>query len=331
MASDDFTTVLARFGVTADAIEPLTAGAVNAHWRVRAGQGLYVLRRYNRRHDPAGTAYEHAVLAHLAGRGWPVAPPYASTDGSTVVEVEGLRFALFPFLPGRPAPAGDLRALRLKGMLLAHLHRELAAWPTPGQRPGFARVSDLDRYLAPDRFATLDALLDHVAGVDPPLADAVRMERTTNLSELKRVGFDDLPDMPVHFEFYGANLHFEDGTLSAVLDWDFVHLDARLTDIGRSLVIDCAAADGGIDPAALTAFLSGYAAESPLTEAEVRLLVPVIRANLMWLVALPLSMWAAGDPAAYLLPSVRHTAMVRLPRLRAQQPEIEAAVRATSV
>jgi Ser/Thr protein kinase RdoA (MazF antagonist) len=248
-----------------------------------------------------------------------------------VVEVDGLRFALFPYLPGHPAPAGDLGVLRVQGMLLARLHRDLAAWPAPGQRPGFGRVSDLDRYVAPDRFASLDALLDHVAGVDPPLADVVRIERAANLSELERLGFDDLPDMPVHFEFYGANLHFEDGVLSAVLDWDFVHLDARLADIGRSLAIDCVAADGGIDPAALTAFLGGYVAESPLTEAEVRLLVPVIRANLMWLVALPLSLWASGDPAAYLLPSARHTAMVRLPRLRAQQPEIEAAVRAASL
>ncbi|MGD9894834.1 MAG: phosphotransferase [Dehalococcoidia bacterium] len=330
MAPDDLPAALAHFGITADAIDPLTGGAVNAHWRVRAGEQRYVLRRYNGRHDPAGTAYEHAVLAHLAGRGWPVAVPILAVDGSTVVEEGGHRYALFPFLSGRPAPPGNLDMLRTKGMLLAHLHRDLAAWPAPGQRPGFGRVTDLDRYLAPDRFATLDALLEHTARDDPRLVDAVRRERAANLDELGALGFDQVPDTPIHFEFYGANLLFEDGSLSAVLDWDFVHLDARLADIGRSIAIDGTARDGGIDPAALTAFLGGYMAESPLTETELPLIVPLIRANLLWLVALPLSLWASGDPAPYLLPSARRTATVQLPHLRAQQPELEAAVRAVT-
>jgi homoserine kinase type II len=328
MTPADLAPVLAQFGIRAETIEPLTSGAVNRHWRVRANGRLYVLRRYNSRHDPAGTAYEHDILAYIAAQGWPVAAPCAAADGSSVVEEGGHRYALFPYLPGRPVPSGDAHSLRTKGRHLARLHRDLASWPAPGQRRGFARVSDLDRYLAPDRFTTLDALLDFVARNDPPLADAVRRERADNLDELHAFGFDQLPDTPVHFEFYGANLLFENGALSGVLDWDFVHLDARVADIGRSVAIDCAARRGGIDSDALTAFLGGYLAGSPLTTAEVPFVVPLIRANLLWLTALPLSLWAAGDPAPYLLPSARHTAMVQLPRLRSQQPELEAVVRA---
>jgi Ser/Thr protein kinase RdoA (MazF antagonist) len=215
-------------------------------------------------------------------------------------------------------------------MLLARLHRDLAVWPAPGQRPGFARVSDLNGYLAPDRFTTLDALLDHIARDDIPLADVVRREREANLDELHVLGFGQLPDTPVHFEFYGANLLFQDGMLSGVLDWDFVHWDSRLADIGRSVAIDCATRDSGIDPDALTVFLGGYVAESPLTIAEAPLVVPVIRSNLLWLSALPLSLWASGDPAPYLLPSARHTALVQLPRLRAQQAELDAVIQAVT-
>jgi Ser/Thr protein kinase RdoA (MazF antagonist) len=328
MTPDDLSPILARFGIAAGTVEPLTGGAVNQHWRVRAEGRVYALRRYNPRHDRDGTAYEHAALYHLAGREWPVAAPCPAMDGSTVVEHDGDRFALFPFLSGRPASPAIPRTLRIKGTLLARLHHELATWAAPGQRPGFARVSDLDLYVAPDRFTTLSSLLDHVAQDDPQIAEVVRRERAANLDELHTLGFEQLPDTPVHFEFYGANLLFEDSTLTGVLDWDFVHLDSRLADIGRSVAIDCAARQEGIDSKALSAFLGGYVAISPLTPVEAPLVVPLIRANLLWLAALPLSLWASGDPAPYLLPSARYTATVQLPRLRAQQSELEAVVRA---
>src|SRR5262249_32775510 len=156
--------------------------------------------------------------------------------------------------------------------------------PAPGQRPGFARVTDLDRWVAPDRFSTLDELLNWLAREDSSLAEAVHRERVANLRELQALGFDQLPDTLVHFEFYGGNLLFDGDPLSGVLDWDFVHLDARLADIGRSLAIDCAARDGGIDPAALAAFLRGYIAESLLAKSERALVVPLLKANLLWLV-----------------------------------------------
>jgi Ser/Thr protein kinase RdoA (MazF antagonist) len=328
MTTDDLRAALARYRLTADAIAPLRGGAVNAHWRVRAGGRLYVLRRYHPRHDPAGIPYEHAVLGHVAARGWPVAAPHRAADGSTLVELGGRRYALFPFLPGRPAPGGQL--LHTKGALLARLHRALAGWRAPGQRPGFARVADLDTYVTRGGFATLADLLRRVGDDDAPLADAVRRERADNLRELTALAFRRLPDTPIHFEFYGANVLFEGGALTAVLDFDFVHLDARVADIGRSVVIDCLAPDGGVDPAALEAFLTGYVRESPLDEAERGLVVPLVGANLLWLAALPLALHAAGDPAPYLLPSARHTVAVQLPRLRATRGELEAAVHAAA-
>lgn len=318
---------LGRFGVTPDSIEPITSGGVNAHWLVRAGDRWFVLRRYNPRHDPAGTAYEHEALAFAAQRGWPVAPPLPARDGLLVVECERRRYSLFPFLQGSSAPARDLEDVHQKGAILARLHRDLIGWRVNGQRPGFGRVSDLDTYLAPDRFASLQALLDWTARSDAPMAGTVRRERAANLEELHTLGFAQLPLVPVHFEFYGANLLFEGRALSGVLDWDFVHLDARISDIGRSVVIDCAAGDGGIDATLYEAFLGGYQEESPLGGAEVALLPAVLRANLLWLVALPLSLWASGDPAPYLLPSARHTATVQLPRLRAQAEALTAVAR----
>jgi homoserine kinase type II len=314
---------LAGFGLVPARIEPLTAGGVNRHWRVRSGGATYVLRRYNPRHDPAGTAYEHQALAFLAALAWPVAAPLPAPDGTTVLHAPDGRYALFPFLPGAPAAHGDRDILRLKGRTLARLHQDLAGWPIAGQRPGWGRVADLDAAVQPDGHASLDALLSVVAAGHPVGAAALRMERAANLAELSRLGHDGLPDIVVHFEFYGANLLFEGGALSGLLDFDFIHRDTRVADIGRSLIIDGSQRAPGrfLDAAVVCAWVEGYASHTPLTEQERRLIVPLARANLLWLVAVPLSIWTVtGD--AMLLRSALHTLHHDLPALRAQEDAI---------
>lgn len=306
--------LLNEFGSTASSITPLNGGAVNEHWRVEADGRPLVLRRYNPRHNPAGIPYEHQVLGHMAARGWPVAAPIPALNGRTLLEIEGSRYALFPFLPGSPAPFSRA-LLEEKGRLLARLHRDLASAPVSGQRPGFGRVTELDAWLAPDRFFTLDALLAWTRRGDPALANAIRRECELSQEELHRLGFNAIPDTVVHFEFYRANLLFEQRKLSAVLDFDFVHQDAAVSDIGRSVAIECMA-DGRIISERLACFVTGYLHELPLSEPELELVIPAIRANLLWLAVLPLSLWASGGPATYLLPSARHAALVQLPALR---------------
>lgn len=318
--------MLAPWGITDARLPRITSGGVNEHWRVDSPGGVYVLRRYNPRHDPTGTPYEHAVLRFIAARGWPVAPPLPDRSGRLVVErVEG-RYALFAFLPGTRAPHGDLAILEAKGRLLAALHQEMAAWEG-AQRPGFARVHHLDIYVRPDGFASVAELLAAVGLRAPALAAGLRAEWAANLAELARDGFDALPDQLIHFEFQFGNLLFEHGRLSALLDFDFVHLDARITDLGRVIATECLPPGAtAVEPASVRAFLHGYMAVSPLTACERRLLVPVARANLLWLVVLPLSQWMVGGPASY-LESAR-TSLATAVRLREDAGALEAVIAA---
>jgi Ser/Thr protein kinase RdoA (MazF antagonist) len=322
--------VLERFGLTAERVMPLTGGSVNAHWRVTAGGTEYVLRRYNRRHDPAGTAYEHEVLRYLAGRGWPVAAPLPADDGRTVVGWEGERYALFPFLPGEPARYGNRDALRLKGRTLARLHRDLAAWSNGEQRPGWARVWDLDTFVRPDGHESFEALLELFGRTRADLAATLRDDHQANVAELRQLGYEGLPDTPIYFEFHLGNVLFADGAISALLDLDFVHLDSRVTDIGRSLSADCVARPprNGLDPEAVRAWLGGYLVEEALTEAERRLVVPLIRANMLWLAALPLSIgMVSGDER--MLQSAVWSAEIDLPALRRDDETLNEVVEQT--
>jgi homoserine kinase type II len=305
-------------------VRDVRTGRVNRHWRVTAGGREYVLRRYTAHRSRAAIAFEHALLAHAAARGWPVAVPVLAAGDATVGEYAGGRYALFPALAGRPGRYGS-RA-REKGRLLARLHRDLASWPAWRQRDGLGRLSELDAH-AP---GTLDANLRAFERAHRDLARAVWRERAANVRELDRLGYDALPLMPIHGDFHRDNLLFTRGALSGLLDFDLARLDARAADIGITLASDCRVppAYNDIDVEAARVFLVGYDAESQLGEDERRLIVPLAKAYLLWLIAFRLGEWSEGHDAR-VVRAIERSVGARLPAVEASRREIEAALRAT--
>jgi homoserine kinase type II len=285
--------VLGRFGVTDPSIRDIRTGRVNKHWRVETDAGTHVLRRYNERRSASAIHYEHEVLRHLAGKGWPVATALPAAGRSdTAVEIGGRHYALFRLLPGWPAPYTNPRYARLKGRLLARLHQDMATWEPPGQRDGFGRVWELDVYVgAQTQFDTFNELLMAFGQAYTDLARVIRSQKYAMLRELSTLGYGELPPVPGHFDFHGDNLLFLRGELTGLLDLDLVRLDARVADIATSIALDCLAppAYNEIDPAAACAFVGGYAEHTPLSDAELQLLAPLMRAFIVWLVAWRLS------------------------------------------
>jgi homoserine kinase type II len=320
--------VLACFGVTADAVRDIRTGRVNRHWRIVAGEAQYALRRYNAPRSVAAIAFEHDLLRHVAAEGWPVAPPLPAASGETIVEAEGQRFALFPFLPGRPAPYNSARHVRLKGRLLARLHQDMASWSAPGQREGFGRLWELDVFVSTlSPFATLNELLRAFALEHPDAARAVRVQKYTCLRELARLGYGELPAVPIHADFHHDNVLFQRGELTGVLDFDMARLDARVADIAASIALDCLAppAHNELDPRTVHAFVGGYVEQTPLTDVELRLIVPLVRAFLLCGVTYRLTGWAnQTDPGA--IKSVHRSVTHRFPSFERLRGDLETAV-----
>jgi Ser/Thr protein kinase RdoA (MazF antagonist) len=313
---------LRAWGIPDAAVEPLDGGAVNEHWRVDApGQPPLVLRRYHPRQITDSVAYEHRLLAFLAQRDWPVAAPIVVSGGSQLETEEG-RWALFPFVPGEP-PVNTRRSLQRKGALLALLHADLRAWEETAQRPGFGRVTDLDTPLRLDGFADFPALVAWDALRHPERAAAFEALRERNLAEVARLGYDDLQDDVVYFECLGNNILFEGDDVSALLDFDLAHRDARVADIGRSLV-----ADGGLDGWRLHSFIAGYQAhgEPPLTRIEVDLLPAMMLAAEIWTTAIALAI-SDRHPAPWLEASIAEAIGQRLPKLELAQDELREVLR----
>lgn len=316
---------LRAFGIAeADVVEPLEGGAANEHWLVDVpGLGARVLRRYHPRQSRDSVAYEHRLLQFLANRDWPVAPPIVASGGSQL-ETEAGRWALFPFQPGEP-PEPSQRAMQRKGALLALLHNDLREWDEP-QRPGFGRLSDLDTPLRADGFADFHALVAWYALTDP--ARAARLEDMYELTRalLDQLGYQDLPDQLVYFECLGDNVLFEGNDVTGLLDFDIAHRDARIADIGRSLV-----ADAWMDGWALHGFVAGYQAhaEPQLSAQEARLIAPMMLAAELWTTAIALAI-SDRHPAPWLTASVERSIDERLPKLEAAQGELALVIKAAA-
>ena len=330
--------VLSHFGLTSLELHDIRSGRVNKHWRVESGADRYVLRRYNLHRSPAAIQYEHDVLRHIERKGWPVAVPLPAEGGSTFVMERGSpdsqasAYALFPFLPGRPGSPHSHRYLRIKGGLLARLHGDLALLPSRSQRDGFGRSSDLDAYVPDSHGGTFDTVVDAFAQEQPRLAAQIHSHRQANLDELARLDYDSLPDILVHGDFHGDHTRFQRRRLTALLDFDLVHLDARIADVALAIAGDCLKPPAymSIDPEAVQALVGAYHAESPLSEPEVGLIVPLIRAYYLWLCWFNLMRWLDGDVERAVGSLVRSLDQ-RLPNLASRAPAIELALRSAAV
>lgn len=320
--------VLAHFGVANATIHDIRTGRVNKHWRIAANASTYALRRYRLQRSPAAIEYEHALLQHTEAKGWPVAVPLISRDGATVVDVDGRAYSLFPFLPGRPAPR-TARYTRLKGGLLARLHQDLASWEAPGQREGLGRAWELDSYIAAHcEYRTMNDLLAMFGREHPDTARIVKSQKYAMLRELSVLGFGEQPAVPCHFDFHHDNLLFQRGSLSGLLDFDLAHLDARVADVATSIQLDCLAppAYSEISPALAAEFVRGYVEQSRLSETEVQLIVPLMRAAILGLVAWRLAGWARCDDVSTVLQSLNRSVTQRLPSFARNRAALEAAI-----
>jgi Ser/Thr protein kinase RdoA (MazF antagonist) len=308
---------------TAEA-RPLGRGSLSEHWLVESPDGSqHLLRRYRPRRATHAIAYEHELLGFLADRGWPVATPIPTADGATFVETDSGRWSLFPFLEGEAPPRETLFQQR-RGAVLALLHADLAEWDASGRRAGWGRVDDLDLQARASGFPSFEAVTASYAPIDPKRASALAGFRYRNLAQLERLRYSKQPAVVTYNGCLANNVLFEGDSVTALLNFDLAHEDARVADIARSLVVDC-----WPDELHLHYWMAGYAAHARprLTPEEVDLLPALMLANELWNTVLQLTIGSrAVEPWT---PESVHAALdERLPRLEAGQVELRRLLRA---
>ncbi len=175
--------------------------------------------RPNRWSD-AAIAEEHAFVAELAEREIPVVAPLA-IGGSTLHELAGLRFAVFPRVGGRAPELSDPDTLEWMGRFLGRIHAVGALAPYR-ERPtlDIASFGEASRdWLLEHDFIPADLLPAWGSTVDQAL-DGVRRA-------FDRAG--DVTHLRLHGDCHGGNVLWHDGP--QFVDFDDSRMGPAVQDL----------------------------------------------------------------------------------------------------
>ena len=193
---------------------------------------LWVLKFYRpARWSDAQIEEEHSFTFELAGAELPVAAPI-ERDGTSLFEHDGLRFAAFPYIPGRAPELDQPATLTLLGRTLARMHAIGARRPFD-HRPAL----DLERLGVRARAAVRasgfvpESLVAQYALVSEQIIGRVRQCFEN---------FGSLPRVRIHGDCHGGNILWRE-TGPLFVDLDDCMSGPRIQDLWMFLSGDAAA------------------------------------------------------------------------------------------
>lgn len=254
-------------------------GTINQTFFVGSESNTYVLKLYGKDANPAQLRYEYCILAGLGQADLPfsVPSPLPSNSGETllpVAEAEGVLASLFPLLNGQTVRRGDPQTTRQAGAAMGMLHHALSNLSITPDDAVLPRWGELARVhpLIPDPLALasgLDLAADTAEALNSLIVEV--MEAIASLPA-------SLPRQITHADYLWPNLLFQNGLVSAVLDFEFATYDLRAFDLAGSMyhfgMLPWKESTGWD---LLEAFGSGYGEQLPLTSDEIEALPLLLR------------------------------------------------------
>lgn len=234
----------------------IAEGVENTNYRLDTTKGRFVLTLFEGRTDEESLPFCLGLTAHLALRGFACPTPIEDRTGGWLGRLNGRAAAVIEWKTGawlRSPSAADQAAA---GAVLARLHLMAADFELARDNPvGPAMWRRLaDRCAGGARASVEDrALLDRVEAALARLGDPFT---------------DDLPGGAIHADYFPDNILFEDGAVSAVIDFYFGCTGAFAYDLAIALSAWGFDAEGRAVPEALAAFQRGYETVRPLSAAE---------------------------------------------------------------
>lgn len=243
---------LAALGIRGEVVKLLEQQR-NMTWEVRTSAGTrIVLRRYRDDREMDEVAYELDVVRRLDTLGWPVPVPIESAR-----EIDGAVWCASRFLEGAPLERTPEDQRKL-GRVIARLQSDLGTLGITHQRVGWTRADEI-LSASPAPSETFRACASRL-----PDETKVLLE----FSERAEEQLDDLqsaayPSVLVHGDLTTWNVHFIEGELTGLFDFEMVHMDLAVTEFANTW------------RGRYEGFIEGFEEISPLTDQERALIAPV--------------------------------------------------------
>jgi len=249
----------------------LPLGLINRNWRVDTAAGAYAVKELR---DPIATGVheQHRTVKLLIGRGVPVPQPLERAGGDPVCALDGAEFTVSVWAPGHHlgGKAMSLAQATAFGDLLGVIHVALTDVLGPGVPGPGIPVAD------PGQALTYVELLIEAIGRKPE-KDEIDEVALANLTLRRKLLTDPAMSAPaardlgphgyIHGDFHHNNVLWDEGEISAVVDWDRIRVHSLASELIRTCLL-AFGGRGGIDLPRLAAFVRGYRMRRPLTGAE---------------------------------------------------------------
>ena len=233
----------------------------------------YLLRRYRQGTPEQKVRFEHALLHELQVKGFAFSPKVVATeDGKTYVAInQRLKkqarknyVAVFSFLPGEDKYTWDRplcsdEELIHSAKALALYHNTIYDWQGIGGRGERSRFDEIN--LMASKWQ------EHARNPGESLFDKFFLEQFHDLSGmLKNIPpqekYNAMPRLAVHGDYHPGNLKFQNGKVTAVLDFGWSKIDDRCFDVGLAILYFCTSwemgSDGNLKLDRLASFLGTY-------------------------------------------------------------------------
>ena len=162
---------------------------------------------------------EHQFLLDLAEAEVPVCPPMRLPNGSTLDDVDGIRYCLFPRIGGRAPDEPDDELLMRLGMLTARLHNV-----------GAARKAEHRLRMGADEFVRKNLAVFRARNAIPPRL-VERYERAADhIANFIDAGMARADLHRIHGDLHHGNLLLRDDVL-CVIDFDDMMVGPAVQDI----------------------------------------------------------------------------------------------------
>ncbi|MGK3997342.1 homoserine kinase [Sorangium sp. So ce1024] len=261
----------ALYGLEIADVRGLLAGSVNSNFALTLadGRGQVFLRVYEEQ-QLAAASREARMLEHLAAGGVATPQPLRRTDGAStsggaafIADHAGKPVALFPWVTGDSLCQARVtpEATRRVGAALARVHLVGASFE--GASASRFDLDGLDQRLrglrAPGPGGAAPALPPDVAAAVDELTG--RLERIRAATP-RTPG----PETLIHGDLFRDNVLWQDGEISALLDFESASRGSAAFDLAVTMLAWCFGDD--LDPALAAALAAGYTSVRPLSAEE---------------------------------------------------------------